>query len=70
MVTDIATLKKQLAQMIMPVTVLTLYTTAQMSRYTRASTLENLQQDFIRTARSKGLTERVVVTVGMSCATA
>ncbi len=60
-VTDIETLKKQLLQMIMPVTVLTLYTTAQMSRYTRASTLENLQQDFIRTARSKGLTERVVV---------
>ena len=48
--------------MFMPVTVLTLYTTAQMSRYTRASTLENLQQDYIRTARSKGLTERTVVT--------
>lgn len=60
-VTDIETLQQQLRQMIMPVTVLTLYTTAQMSRYTRASTLENLQQDFIRTARSKGLTERVVV---------
>lgn len=60
-VTDIATLKKQLGQMFMPVTVLTLYTTAQMSRYTRASTLENLQQDYIRTARSKGLNERVVV---------
>ncbi len=60
-VTDIETLQRQLRQMIMPVTVLTLYTTAQMSRYTRASTLENLQQDFIRTARSKGLTERVVV---------
>ncbi len=60
-VTDIETLKEQLRQMIMPVTVLTLYTTAQMSRYTRASTLENLQQDFVRTARSKGLTERVVV---------
>jgi len=61
-VTDIETLKRQLMQMIMPVTVLTLYTTAQMSRYTRASTLENLQQDYIRTARSKGLTERTVVT--------
>ena len=61
-VTDIASLQKQLAQMVMPVTVLTLYTTAQMSRYTRASTLENLQQDYIRTARSKGLTERTVVT--------
>ncbi len=61
-VTDIETLQQQLRQMIMPVTVLTLYTTAQMSRYTRASTLENLQQDYIRTARSKGLTERTVVT--------
>ena len=61
-VTDIETLQLQLRQMFMPVTVLTLYTTAQMSRYTRAATLENLQQDYIRTARSKGLTERVVVT--------
>ena len=61
-VTDIESLQQQLRQMFMPVTVLTLYTTAQMSRYTRASTLENLQQDYIRTARSKGLTERVVVT--------
>ncbi|MCY4020951.1 MAG: ABC transporter permease [Chloroflexi bacterium] len=60
-VTDIETLQLQLRQMFMPVTVLTLYTTAQMSRYTRASTLENLQQDYIRTARSKGLNERVVV---------
>ena len=69
-VTDIETLQLQLRQMFMPVTVLTLYTTAQMSRYTRASTLENLQQDYIRTARSKGLTERVVVIDGMPCATA
>ncbi len=61
-VTDIETLQLQLRQMFMPVSVLTLYTTAQMSRYTRASTLENLQQDYIRTARSKGLTEQVVVT--------
>lgn len=61
-VTDIASLKKQLGQMFMPVTVLTLYFTAQLSRYTRASTLDNLGQDYVRTARSKGLTERVVVT--------
>ena len=33
-VTDIETLQRQLLQMAMPVTVLTLYTTAQMSRYT------------------------------------
>ena len=61
-VTDIESLKEQLGQMFMPVTVLTLYFTAQLSRYTRASTLDNLGQDYIRTARSKGLTERVVVT--------
>ena len=60
-VTDIVSLKKQLAQMFMPVTVLTLYFTAQLSRYMRASTLDNLGQDYIRTARSKGLSERVVV---------
>ena len=61
-VTDIESLQVQLRQMFMPVAVLTLFYTAQLSRYTRASTLDNLQQDYIRTARSKGLTERTVVT--------
>ena len=45
----------------MPVAVLTLFYTAQISRYTRASTLDNLGQDYIRTARSKGLNERTVL---------
>ena len=61
-VTDIESLQVQLRQMFMPVAVLTLFYTAQLSRYTRASTLDNLQQDYIRTARSKGLTERTVIT--------
>lgn len=61
-VTDIESLQVQLRQMFMPVAVLTLFYTAQLSRYTRASTLDNLQQDYIRTARSKGLNERTVVT--------
>lgn len=61
-VTDIESLQVQLRQMFMPVAVLTLFYTAQLSRYTRASTLDNLQQDYIRTARSKGLSERTVVT--------
>ena len=60
-VTDIESLQEQLRQMFMPVTVLTLYFTAQLSRNTRASTLENLRQDYIRTARSKGINERIVV---------
>ena len=60
-VTDIESLQLQLKQMFMPVAVLTLFFTAQLSRYTRAATLDNLGQDYIRTARSKGLTERAVL---------
>ncbi|WP_458790176.1 ABC transporter permease [Yoonia sp. MH D7] len=51
----------QLKQMIMPVLVLALQTTAQVSRYMRASMLDNLGQDYVRTARAKGMTESVVV---------
>lgn len=51
----------QLKQMIMPVMVLALQTTAQISRYMRASMLDNLHQDYVRTARAKGMSESVVV---------
>jgi len=54
---------KQLRQMIMPVMVLALQTTAQISRFMRASMLDNLNQDYVRTARAKGLNEKVVVMV-------
>ncbi|OUS38437.1 ABC transporter substrate-binding protein [Rhodobacterales bacterium 56_14_T64] len=53
----------QLRQMILPVMVLSLQTTAQISRYMRASMLDNLNQDYVRTARAKGLSESVVVMV-------
>ena len=62
-VNDWASFKVQLQQMIMPVMVLALQTTAQLSRYMRASMLDNLNQDYVRTARAKGLSEAVVVTV-------
>lgn len=62
-VTDWASFKVQLGQMIMPVLVLALQITAQLSRYMRASTLDNLNQDYVRTARAKGLSEAVVVNV-------
>ena len=62
-VNDWATFKVQLQQMIMPVMVLALQITAQLSRYMRASTLDNLNQDYVRTARAKGLSEAVVVNV-------
>lgn len=53
----------QLKQMVMPVMVLALQTTAQISRFMRASMLDNLNQDYVRTARAKGLSESVVVMV-------
>jgi peptide/nickel transport system permease protein len=60
-VTDIASLEKVLKQSIMPITVLALFQTATLARYVRASMLETLPLDYIRTARSKGLSERVVI---------
>lgn len=51
----------QVRQMVMPVMVLALYNAAQISRYMRSSMLENLGQDYVRTARAKGMNERVVV---------
>ena len=53
----------QLKQMIMPVMVLALQITAQISRFMRASMLDNLNQDYVRTARAKGLAEKTVVLV-------
>lgn len=62
-VTDFPSLWAQIKQMIMPVMVLALYNAAQISRYMRASMLDNLNQDYVRTARAKGMRERVVVLV-------
>lgn len=50
----------RIAHMILPVTVLALNSAGQYTRYIRASMLETLGQDYIRTARSKGLRERLV----------
>ena len=52
----------QIKQMIMPVAVLSLFNAAALTRFTRASMLDNLNEDYVRTARSKGLGERPVVT--------
>ena len=48
-------------QSIMPVTVLALFSSAQLTRYMRSSMLETINQDYIRTARAKGLKERAVL---------
>jgi peptide/nickel transport system permease protein len=60
-VTDLPSLWVQIKQMIMPVTVLAFFQAAQLSRYTRSSMLDNLNLDYVRTARAKGLRERVVL---------
>jgi peptide/nickel transport system permease protein len=45
----------QLEHLIMPAVVLATATLAEMTRYTRSAWLEVVRQDFVRTARSKGL---------------
>jgi peptide/nickel transport system permease protein len=60
-VTDINTLLEQLRQMAMPVAVLAFFQMATTSRFTRSAVIENLRMDYVRTARSKGLNERMVV---------
>ena len=48
-------------QIIMPVICLSLFPLAAVCRQTRASMLEVIQQDYVRTAWAKGLTERAVI---------
>ena len=53
----------QVKQMFMPVAVLALYNASQLSRFMRASILDNLNLDYVRTARAKGLSESVVLLI-------
>jgi len=48
-------------KIIVPALSLALYPTAVLARYTRASLLEVLRTDYMRTARSKGLSERSIL---------
>ena len=50
-----------LSHMVLPAIVLGLPYAAYIARLTKGSMLEAVQQDFVRTARAKGLTERVVL---------
>lgn len=62
-VNDWSSFVAQVRQMFLPVVVLTLYNTSQISRFVRASMLDNLHQDYVRTARAKGVKEKVVLLV-------
>ena len=50
-----------LRHLILPATVLGLAEAAPLIRYTRSSMLEVIRQDYVTTARSKGLNERIVI---------
>jgi peptide/nickel transport system permease protein len=58
-----ATAWNALVHLILPALSLSFITVAILARITRSSMLETLSQDYIRTARSKGLRERRVVLV-------
>lgn len=62
-VSDWSSFKTQVHQMVLPVAVLALFNAAQLSRFVRASVLDNLAKDHVRTARAKGLKERTVILV-------
>jgi peptide/nickel transport system permease protein len=51
----------RLLHLIMPAAVLSLFYLSLWSRFTRSSMLEVLSQDYVRTARAKGMSERRVV---------
>jgi peptide/nickel transport system permease protein len=51
----------RLYHLVLPVTVLAFISVAGLSRFVRASMLEVLRQDYVRTAWAKGLSQRVVI---------
>jgi len=53
---------QNLSMLIIPAAILASHTSAVVMRITRSAVLEVLREDYVRTARAKGLTERVVLT--------
>lgn len=60
-VTDWSSFLAQVRQSVMPIAVLALVQTATLMRYVRSAALETIYRDYIRTARAKGLPQRVVI---------
>lgn len=58
---DNPTLAERVQHMILPVIMLALFSTGTYTRYMRGQMLEVVHQDYIRTARAKGLDERNVI---------
>ena len=62
-VTNWSSFVEQVRQLFLPVMVLALFNAAQLSRFMRSSMLDNLNLDYVRTARAKGMGERVVLLI-------
>lgn len=58
---DAGSFKDRILHLILPVAVLTFIQIAGWSRFVRASMLEVMKMDYVRTARAKGLSERAVI---------
>jgi peptide/nickel transport system permease protein len=58
---DFPTFRDAVAHLILPAVALSNLTLAEMTRITRSAVLDVLGQDYVRTARSKGLAERAVI---------
>jgi ABC-type dipeptide/oligopeptide/nickel transport system permease component len=58
---DLSSLSSNLRHLFLPALSLGLIMTAYITRMTRSSLLNILREDYVRTARSKGITERVVL---------
>jgi peptide/nickel transport system permease protein len=58
---DFLTFRDAVAHLILPAVALSNLTLAEMTRITRSAVLDVLGQDYVRTARSKGLAERAVI---------
>jgi peptide/nickel transport system permease protein len=58
---EAGSLKDRVLHLILPVSVLTIVSISFYSRFVRASMLEVMRQDYVRTARAKGLSERIVI---------
>jgi peptide/nickel transport system permease protein len=58
---DVDALRSSLIHLVLPALTLGYFSTAVIARMTRSSMLEVLGQDYMRTARAKGLAERLIV---------
>src|SRR2546423_7595661 len=58
---DLEALRSSLVHLVLPALTLGYFSTAVIARMTRSSMLDVLSQDYMRTARAKGLVERLIV---------